>query len=65
MPVDKAFEMIREKLEKNDTQKDRTTFTPQDIIIFLHQCLKCTYFFFQGNITFIFMVELLVPLSRQ
>ena len=49
VPIDKAFKVIREKLKEDETQRDRTTLAPDDIIWLLGLCLKCTYFLFQGE----------------
>ena len=45
--VDKALEVIREKLEKDQTRMDRTPLAPDDIIQLFSLGLKCTYSFFQ------------------
>ena len=47
--VDKALEVIRERLEEDQTLSDRTPFAPDNIIQLLSLCLKCTYFLFQGE----------------
>ena len=49
MPVDKALEVIRERLEEDQTLSDRTPLAQDDIIQLLSLCLKCTYFLFQGE----------------
>ena len=49
VPVDKALEVIREKLEDDQNLRDRTPLAPDDIIQLLSLCLKCTYFLFQGE----------------
>ena len=49
MPVDKALEVFREKLEEDQTLMDKTPLAPDDIIRLLSLCLKCTYFLFQGE----------------
>jgi hypothetical protein len=48
VPVDKAMEVIRKKLEEDDTLYERTPLSPDDIIKLLDLCLRCTYFSFQG-----------------
>ena len=50
VPVDKAIQMIREKLEEDQAPGARTPLAPDDIIRLLSLCLKCTctYFLFQG-----------------
>ena len=47
VPVDKALDVIREKLEEDQTLRDRTPLIPGDIIRLLSLCVKCTYFLFQ------------------
>ena len=49
VPVDKVLEVIREKLEEDQTLRDRTPLASDDIICLLSLCLKCTYFLFQGE----------------
>ena len=49
VPVDKALRVIREKLDEDQTLRDRTPLVPDDIIWLLSLCLKCTYFLFQGE----------------
>ena len=49
VPVDKALQVIREKLEEGQTQRDRTPLVPDDTIRLLSLCLKCTYILFQGE----------------
>ena len=48
IPVDKALEVIIEKLEEDQTLMDRTPLAPDDIRL-LNFCRKCTYFLFQGE----------------
>ena len=49
VPVDKALEVVREKLEEDLTLSERTPLAPDDIVKLLGLCLKCTYFLFQGE----------------
>ena len=49
VPVDKAVELITEKLEEDQTLRDMTLLAPDDIIRLLSLYLKCTYFLFQGE----------------
>ena len=49
VPVDKALDVIREKLEEDQTLQDRTSGIRHDIIRLLRLCLKCMYFLFQGE----------------
>ena len=51
VPVDKALEVIRERLDEDQTLSDRTLLAPDDIIQLLSLCLKCTYFLFQGELS--------------
>ena len=48
VPVDRALTYIKERLENDDTLKDRTPLSPDDIIKLLGVCLKCTYFVYGG-----------------
>ena len=43
VPVDKALEVIRERLEVDQTLRERTPL----VIWLLSLCLKCTYFLFR------------------
>ena len=52
VPVAMTFYVINEKLEEDQTLKDRTPLAPDDIIRLLSLCLKCTYFLFQGEYYF-------------
>ena len=45
--VDKALEVIGEKLGEDQTLRDRTPLVPDDIIRLLSLCLRCKYFLFQ------------------
>ena len=47
LPVDKGLKVIGERLEEDQTRRDRTPLAPDDIIRLLSLCLKCTYFLFQ------------------
>ena len=49
VPVDKAFEVIKERLKEDKILSDRTPLAPDDIIQLLSLCLKYTYFLFQGE----------------
>ena len=44
VPVDKAMDVIRRKLEEDESLSKRTPLSPSDIITLLEKCLKCTYF---------------------
>ena len=41
--------VIREKLEEDQTLRDRTPLAPDNITWLWSLCLKCTYFLFQGK----------------
>ena len=43
----KALEVIKLKLEEDDTLSERTPLKPDNIIQLLGLCLNCTYFLFQ------------------
>ena len=47
VPVDPAFNIIKDLLEKDHTLKERTVMEVSDIILLLEFCLKNTYFSFQ------------------
>ena len=49
VPVDKALDIIENRLKEDPTLKDRTSLLPSDIAELLGICLKCTYFIFQGE----------------
>ena len=49
VPINKALEVIKLKLEKGDTLSERTPLNPDDIIQLLGLCLNCTYFLFQNE----------------
>ena len=49
VPVDPAFAIIKDLLEKDPTPKNRTLISVGDIILLLEFCLKNTYFSFQGQ----------------
>ena len=49
VPVDKALEVIRERLEEDQILSNRTPLAPDDITWLLNLYLKCTYFLFQGE----------------
>ena len=47
--IDKMLEVIKVKLEEDNTLSERTQLEPDDIIWLLGLCLNCTYFLFQGE----------------
>ena len=49
VPVDKALDIIKARLQQDQTLKERTALSPEDIIRLLSLCLNCTYFTFQKN----------------
>ena len=49
VPVDPAFNIIKDLLEKDHTLKERTVMEVSDIILLLEFCLKNTYFSFQDQ----------------
>ena len=49
VPVDKAMDVIRRKLEEDESLSKRTPLSPRDIITLLERCLKCTYFLYKGQ----------------
>ena len=49
VPVGKALEVIREKLEEDESLRDRTPLASDDIMRLLSLCLNCTNFLFQGE----------------
>ena len=49
VPINKALLVIQEKLEEDDTLRERTPLESDDIIRLLGLCLNCTYFLFQGE----------------
>ena len=49
VPVDKALEVIREKLGEDQILRDRTPIATDNIIHLLSLYLKCTYFLLQGE----------------
>ncbi len=49
-PIGKSLEIISDRLEHDDTLKDRTKLTPNDIIELLGFLLTTTYFSFRGQI---------------
>ena len=48
VPVDRALDIIRERLEKDTTLSERTRLTSKHIISLLAVCLRCTYFVHNG-----------------
>ena len=49
VPVDKAMDVIRRKLEEDESLSKRTPLLPRDIITLLEKCLKYTYFLHKGQ----------------
>ena len=49
VPVGKAMDVIRKRLDSDDKLKERTPLAPDDIIALLDKCLNCTYFVYQGQ----------------
>ena len=49
VPVDKALTIIRSRLEDDESLKDRTKLSPDQITRLLEVCLNCTYFIYNGN----------------
>ena len=49
VPIDPAFNIIKDLLVKDNTLKERTVMEVEDIILLLEFCLKNTYFSFQGQ----------------
>ena len=49
VPVDPAFNIIKDLLEKDHTLKVRTVMEVSDIVLLLEFCLKNTYFSFQDQ----------------
>ena len=49
VPIDPAFTIIKDLLEKYTTLKERTVLEVRDIILLLEFCLKNTYFSFQDQ----------------
>ena len=49
LKVDKAMDVIRRKLEEDESLSKRTPLSPIDIITLLEKCLKCTYFLHKGQ----------------
>ena len=52
VPIDKALEVIKLKLEEDNTLSWRTPLQPDDIIRLLGLCLNCIYFLFQSEYYF-------------
>ena len=50
VPIDKALEIIQERLQNDPTLKEQTNLHPTDIIKLLEFILTTTYFKFRGNI---------------
>ena len=51
VPVDGALEVVKEPLQKDNSQKSRTCLNSSQIIILLEFCLTTTYFMFRGQYT--------------
>ena len=49
VPVDKAADVIQQKLEQDPSLHERTDLSPSDITRLLRFCLNCTYFVFDGE----------------
>ena len=49
VPVDEAISVIRERLRKDETLRDRTILSPERVAELLEMCLKSTYFSYGGN----------------
>ena len=49
VPIDPAFNIIKDLLDKDTTLKERTVMEVGDIILLLEFCLKNTYFSFQDQ----------------
>ena len=49
VPVDKALEIIRKRLQDDITLPNRTPLAPDDVIAVLDKCLKGTYFLYKGE----------------
>ena len=50
IPVAEAVAIITEKLEADDTLKERTNMSPKNVASLLEFCLTNTYFQFRDNI---------------
>ena len=48
VPVDKAMDVIRRRLEEDESLSKRTPLSPRYIITLLQKCVKCTYFLHKG-----------------
>ena len=49
VPVDKAMDIIRRRLQEDVTLSNRTPLSPDDVIAVLDKCLKGTYFLYNGE----------------
>ena len=49
VPVDKALQVIQERLSNDTSLSDRTPLSPERITRLLELCLKCTYFVYDGT----------------
>ena len=49
VPVDKALDIIRRRLQEDITLSNRTPLSPDDVIAVLDKCLKGTYFLYNGD----------------
>ena len=50
IPVKKALEVVRQKLEADETLKDRTKWTPKEIIDLLEICLETHFKTIDGRV---------------
>ena len=49
VPFDEAVQVIRDKLQGDETWADRTTFSPDRVAELLEACLRSTYFSYGGD----------------
>ena len=49
VPVDESINVIRNKLQYDETLEDRTPLSPDRVAELLEVCLKSTYFSYNGN----------------
>ena len=50
VPISKAVDIIRKRLEEEDSLEDRTPLSPQRVAELLQLCLRSTYFSFNGEL---------------
>ncbi|XP_078582762.1 uncharacterized protein LOC144865701 isoform X2 [Branchiostoma floridae x Branchiostoma japonicum] len=48
VPVDKAVDVILQRLKEDQTLSERTTLKPEQLADLLRVCLNCTYFVYDG-----------------